>query len=517
MSNARVCLFVCLCAGLYICCIVAADIHLPQTNGRRTNAERMINITIESIRALAQRIQQCYKAYNVGIRLRPHSCGKDWVIFDVGILACTDVNRLAPQTKNVQAVLKIPYFVLTQIDQSIYLLASGTNSITVDLTEMLNPKYSDAASKQYKLPVAMGMTIFHELDYEDISQMQHTAYTGSTGSGKSIGLQCLIMSLATFRSPEELNLLIIDVGGRSLWCFDGLPHLSYPVIKDRKSCVYVLKQLVDEMERRLTLSPEELNSSPAIVCVFDEFVSFVDNEDKSEAHACKRLINNILRRARKVNIYLVLATQSPKQEHLDGLDLNNITTRVAFRNASRTNSTSALGCAGAENLRGKGDMIVDTAVYSDPLRLQGAYIDESTIKKLVAQAANQQYDTANKFVVTEAELDEIDMKAILDKMPQKADKDPVLATNIMWALTCTEVSVSKIQKELHLSRSEAEDFINTLQEMGFVSEKYSNQPRKVIPQAMSDLTEEQIDFLAQKGCTKETLSQLYEARNDTTQ
>ena len=235
--------------------------------------------------AFAKRIQKCYKAYNVGIRLSPHSCGRDWVIFNVFILEGTDINRLAPQTKNVQAVLKIPYFIINQGDNSICLLASGTNSMTVDLTDMLNPQYSDAASKQYKLPVAMGMNIFHELDYEDISQMQHTAYTGSTGSGKSVGLQCLIMSLVTFRSPEEVNLLIIDVGGRSLWCFDGLPHLSHPVIKDYKRGIYALTQLVAEMERRLTLSPEELDRLPAIVCVFDEFVSFVDNGDGSTADA----------------------------------------------------------------------------------------------------------------------------------------------------------------------------------------------------------------------------------------
>lgn len=510
-------MFVCLCAGLYICCIVAADIHLPQTNGRRTNAERMINITIESIRALAQRIQQLYQSYKVGIRLQPHSCGQDWVLFRVSILAGTAIKRLVSQTKDVQVNLGFPCFILTQIDQSIFLLASVTNTMTVDLTEMLETKHFNKVSQQLKLPVAMGCDLFQLRDYEDLSQMQHTAYTGSTGSGKSVGLQCLIMSLVTFRSPEEVNLLIIDVGGRSLWCFDGLPHLSHPVIKDYKSGIYALTQLVAEMERRLTLSPEELDRLPAIVCVFDEFVSFVDNEDKSEANACKRLINNILRRARKVNIYLVLATQSPKQEHLDGLDLNNITTRVAFRNASKTSSTSALGCAGAENLRGKGDMLVETVGYSDPLRLQGAYIDESTIKKLVAQAANQQNDVANKFVVPETELDEIDMKAILDNIPQRADKDSALATNIMWALARTEVSVSKSQNELSLSQSEAKDFINTLQEMGFVSEKYSNQPRKVIPQAMSDLTEEQIEFLTRKGCTKEMLSQLYEARNDTTQ
>lgn len=161
-------------------------------------------------------------------------------------------------------------------------------------------------------------------------------------------------------------------------------------------------------------------------------------------------------------------------------------------------------------------MIVDTAVCSEPLRLQGAYIDDSTIKVLVDRAANEQYDAANKFVVPEAELDEIDMKAIIDNMPEKDEKDPALATNIMWALARTEVSVSKIQKELRLSRSEAKDFINTLQAKGFVFEKYSNQPRKVIPQAMSDLTDEQIEFLTRKGCTKEMLSQLYEARNDTT-
>ncbi len=476
----------------------------------------MINITIEAIRALAQRIQQRYQSYKVGIRLQPHSWGQDWVLFRVSILAGTAIKRLESKTKDVQITLGFPCFILMQLDQSIFLLASVTNTMTVDLTEMLETKYFNKVSQQLKLPVAMGRDLFQLRNYEDLSQMQHTAYTGSTGSGKSVGLQCLIMSLATFRSPEEVNLLIIDVGGRSLWCFDGLPHLSHPVIKDHKSGIYALTQLVAEMERRLTLSPEELDRLPAIVCVFDEFVSFVDNGDGSTADACIHLVNSILRRARKVNIFLVLATQSPKQEYLKGFDLNNITTRVAFRNASKTSSTSALGCAGAENLRGKGDMLVEMVGYSDPLRLQGAYIDLSTIKVLVEQAANEQYDAANKFVVPEAELDEIDMKAILDNMPQRADKDPALATNIMWALARTEVSVSKIQKELSLSRSEAEDFISTLQEKGFVSEKYSNQPRKVIPQVMSDLTEEQIEFLTRKGCTKEMLSQLYEARNNQT-
>lgn len=325
------------------------------------------------------------------------------------------------------------------------------------------------------------------------------------------------MSLASFRSPEEVNFVIIDAGGGSLWCFEGLPHLSCPVIKDIDGGLYALSCLVAEMERRLRLSKEELDKLPAIVCVFDEFVSFLDAPGKKHTKACAKLINSILRRARKVRIYLVLATQSPKQEYLKDVDVNNLTTRVAFRNMSKSNQSSALGLVGAENLLGKGDLLIDTQEYADPLRLQGAYITESEIEERVAQLAKESYDTPNKFVITPDVNSKADLKEALDDIcgndEDDEDDDQQTAELIMWTLEQTKVSSNQLQKIPKFSRNNAKDFLNMMGKKGFISAQYSNQPREVIPQEKSDLTEEQLEFLLHFGIDDEALTKLYQKRN----
>lgn len=465
---------------------------------------------MQHLMMIARVIQKCYKTYNVDICLVPHSCRSGSIIFVVQIQGGTTIGNLMLRAEEVKAILHIPYFIIVQQEQTFFLLIADKNTRTIDLTEMMAPEYLDQVSPQMKLPIAVGCSIFREMDYEDLAKFQHTAYTGSTGSGKSVGLQCLIMSLASFRSAAEVNLLIIDAGGRSLWCFDGLPHLSYPIVKDIENGMYVLSHLVAEMERRLKLSNEELEALPTIVCVFDEFVSFLDNQDKKEMKACKDLLNNILRRARKFRIYLVLATQSPKQEYLDGIDLNNITTRVAFRNMSKANSTSALGCVGAENLIGKGDMLIETTDYPASLRLQGAYINEAQIKELVAQLANEQCDLTNKFTIPEMEKTYADSGIIVRRSANTDINDPKAAKFLLWTLAQTEVSVNKSQQELGLSRNDSEKYIAMMCEQKFISEKNSNQPRKVIPQSMADFTEEQMKFLAKYGCTEKELAKLYQ-------
>lgn len=475
--------------------------------------------------SLAQLIQECYEAYNVNILLEllPQYRSPDSALFKVHIVPGTTISSLMSRAEEVKTVLQLPYFIIAQQEQTIFLLVSRTNTRAVNLTDMLQAEGLDEVTRQLKLPIAVGVDIFMQLVYEDLAELKHTAYTGSTGSGKSVGLQCLIMSLASFRSAEEVNFLIIDAGGGSLWCFEGLPHLSCPVIKDIDGGLYALNCLVAEMERRLALSKEELDKLPAVVCVFDEFVSFLDAPGKKHTKVCAKLINSILRRARKVRIYLVLATQSPKQEYLKDIDVNNLTTRVAFSNMSKANQSSALGVVGAENLLGKGDLLIDTQEYSKPLRLQGAYIAESEIKEQVARLAAKQYDMSNKFVIPLYMNGEVGFKDVLgdicgdyEEYDEDEDDDTDDASNtaklILWTLAQTEVSSLKIQKEQCLSRNVAERYLKIMDENGFLAAKNSNQPRKVIPQDMSDLTEEQLEFLSKYGLTEEILTELYQKR-----
>ena len=491
--------------------------------------------TMTKSKTLGRSIMEHYKAYKVLIVLQILTSSKYSVLYRVHIEPGTTINALMAHAKEVKTILKIPYFILAQYEQTIFLSVSSTNNKFVTLDDMLHAKGIEKVTDNLMYPVALGKDIFGNLVYEDLADLMHTAYTGSTGSGKSVGLQCLIMSLASFRSPEEVNFVIIDAGGGSLWCFEGLPHLSCPVIKDIDEGLYALHRLVAEMERRLKLSKEELDKLPAIVCVFDEFVSFLGAPGKKYPKACAKLINSIIRRARKVRIYLVLATQSPKQEYLKDVDVNNLTTRVAFGNKSKANQSSALGVSGAENLMGKGDLLLDTQQYSEPLRLQGAYISESEIKQRVAQLAKESYDTPNKFVISLSENLKKEVKSIVSDIcggedrcqnngfgPDDDDDDEDeddytenLDTYrfILWTLDSVEISVSKIHQKFGFSRKVAERYVKMMDEHGFLAAKNSNQPRKVIPQDKSDLNEEQLEFLSEFGINEEILTELYNTRN----
>lgn len=463
--------------------------------------------------SLAQLIQKCYEAYNVNILLEllPQYRSPDSVLFKVYIVPGTTISSLMSRAEEVKTVLQLPYFIIAQQENGIFLLVSTTNNRFVSLSDMLQPKGIENVLTQ-QFPIAVGVDIFKRLIYEDLADLKHTAYTGSTGSGKSVGLQCLIMSLASFRSPEEVNFLIIDVGGGSLSCFEGLPHLACSVIKDISSGVYALNCLVAEIERRLELYYDELDKLPAIVCVFDEFVSFLENADE-DAKECKDLINNILRRARKVKIFLVLATQSPKQEYLKDIDLNNLTARVAFRNMSKANQSSALGVVGAENLLGKGDLLIDAPEHLKPLRLQGAYIEESEIREWVARLADEPCDTPNKFVIPELVSNRIHATDYLvRKTVVKSVNDDKTKDLILWTLAQTELSSNQLQEIPHFSRNNAKDFLDMMEKKGFISAQYSKQPRKVIPQSMSDLSEEQLEFLSGFGISEEILTGLYQKR-----
>lgn len=470
--------------------------------------------TITKAKTLGRRIMEQYKAYKVLIILQVVTCCKDNILYQVQIEPGTTIRKLMSHAKEVKTILEIPYFILAQYDQTILLSISSTNTRFITLDYMLHAKGIEKITDNLLYPVALGKDIFGNLVYEDLADMLHTAYTGSTGSGKSVGLQCLIMSLASFRSPEEVNFVIIDAGGESLWCFEGLPHLSCPIIKDTLMSVFALEKIVDEIYRRLRLSKEELDKLPAIVCVFDEFVSFLCAPGKKYPKACAKLINSIIRRARKVRIYLVLATQSPNQEYLKGIELINLTSRVAFRNMSKANQSSALGVAGAENLMGKGDLLLDTQQYSEPLRLQGAYISESEIEQRVAQLADKQYDFSNKFIVPERPTNQVHMNYMLPEQPVKrVVNDEETKDLIMWTLEQTKVSSNQLQTMPNFSRNDAKEYLKMMEEKGFISAQYSNQPRKVIPQSMSDLSEEQLEFLSEYGIDAELLTELYQKRN----
>ena len=471
------------------------------------------------MKRIIKKLKKCFKKYNVKIDLSLYSRGKNWLIFTVDIKAGTTLQNLNSSVQSVQAVLGIPYLIHTQHGCQRYLFMSYTRINSIDLLEMLDSRNSDIASQELKLPIAVGVNIFRQLDYEDLSDLMHTAYTGSTGSGKSVGLQCLILSLATLRSVSEVNLMILDAGGTTLECFEGLPHLSCPVASSVSQCIYALKALVLEMNRRLKLSREELAELPYIVCVFDEFLAALEKDNRDGEKELKDLINDLLRRARKVKIFLILASQSTKQEHLKGIGLTNLTSRVSFRSDSKSNSQSELGCPGAEKLMGKGDMLLKTSAYDAPLRLQGAYISEDEIIEQVKFLAEQPYDDSNKFVIPEFVPSEYAIDQVIDSIPKKSDDgDEKYAQVLICTLAQTKVSghalYKALGKKLRLGEKKFVQYMDRMYENGFISEYNGTQPRKVLINSIEDLTEEQMEFLTKYGHTEEQLTKLFDNKNN---
>ena len=471
------------------------------------------------MKRIIQTLKKCFKKYNVKIDLSLYLRGKNWLIFTVDIKAGTTLQNLNSSVESVQAVLEIPYLILTQHGCQRYLFMSYTHTNSIALSEMLDPRNSAVASRELKLPIAVGVNIFRQLDYEDLGDLMHTAYTGSTGSGKSVGLQCMILSLVKLRSVSEVNLIILDAGGTTLECFEGLPHLSYPVASSVLQCVYVLEELVSEMDRRLKLNREELAELPYIVCVFDEFLAALEKDNKEGGKDLKDLINDLLRRARKVKIFLILASQSTKQGDLKGIGLTNLTSRVSFRSDSKSNIQSELGCPGAEKLMGKGDMLLKTSAYDAPLRLQGAYISEDEIIEQVKLLAEQPYDDSNKFVIPEFVPSEYAIDQAIDSIPKRSDdSDEKYAQVLIWTLAQTKVSANALYnalgKIIRLGAKKFDPYLDRMCEAGFISEYNGTQPRKVLINSIEDLTEEQMEFLTKYGHTEEQLTKLFDNKNN---
>ena len=310
-------------------------------------------------------------------------------------------------------------------------------------------------SSKMWLPIAIGYDMMCRMVFGDLGQMPHAMYAGATRSGKSVGLICLILSLA-MQAVCKVNLILFDVGANTMAPFEGLSHLAHPIVKDTEEGIYVIAALVAEMERRIKLSFDELRRLPAIACVIDEYVSFIANiGNKKLSHKVANDISNLLRRGRHAKIHVVLATQDPTIKNMR-VDVGNITARMAFRCAKYHNSITILGEGGAENLPGKGAMLYKSNEYPDPVYLQGAYMSPEDVKRLLDRIKSANHDSSNKFVIPELDApqttDEADFTlcaaaemVMVQTAEAAADKE--LADIILWVLGQDTVSYESVKKQ----------------------------------------------------------------------
>jgi S-DNA-T family DNA segregation ATPase FtsK/SpoIIIE len=394
---------------------------------------------------------------------------------------------------------------------------------TVNFKDVLaSSTFEDSKSM---LTLALGHDIAGAPVVADLGKMPHLLVAGTTGSGKSVGVNCMLVSLLYKATPADVRMILVDPKMLELSVYDGIPHLLTPVITDMKDAANGLRWCVAEMERRyklmsllgvrnlqgynrkvsdaekegtplldpmwkpdpvLELTEEEqehptLEKLPSIVVVIDEFADMMMIVGKK----VEELIARIAQKARAAGIHLILATQRPSVDVITGLIKANIPSRIAFSVSSRVDSRTILDQGGADQLLGYGDMLYLPAGSSVPVRVHGAFCSDDEVHRVVAdwkRRGDPQYlggllDEGGQTPVT---AHEIQSAASGDEDPES---DALYDEAVDYVCRSRRASISSVQRKLRIGYNRAARLIETMEAAGVVSEMGSNGQREVLAPA----------------------------------
>ena len=390
----------------------------------------------------------------------------------------------------------------------------------VQMSEVLKSNAYDAA--QSPLSLALGHDIAGQPVVEDLGKMPHLLVAGTTGSGKSVGINAMILSILFKASPEDVRMIMIDPKMLELAVYEGIPHLLTPVVTDMKDAANALRWCVAEMERRYrlmaamgvrnvggfnkkvrdarkigepildplwlpdTLLDEvdqhapELETLPFIVVVVDEFADMMMIVGKK----VEQLIARIAQKARAAGIHLILATQRPSVDVITGLIKANVPTRIAFQVSSKIDSRTILDQGGAEQLLGHGDMLYLPAGSALPIRVHGAFVDDDEVHRVVEswkQLGEPNYLESIVHGVSENEM--LPGIAGADESSDAEESDPLYDEAVSFVTESRRASISAVQRKLRIGYNRAARMIETMETAGVVSEMGSNGSREVLVNA----------------------------------
>lgn len=343
---------------------------------------------------------------------------------------------------------------------------------------------SDFVNHKSKLAMALGRDVAGRPFISDLAKMPHIMIAGTTGSGKSVAINSLIVSLLYRNTPQDVKFILVDPKHVELTPYNGIPHLLTPTITEPEKAVNALKWAVAEMERRYKLVAEagkrnidEYNAKselplPFIVIVVDELANLMAVAKADVEAAIVRLASL----ARAVGIHLVLATQRPSTEVITGLIKANVSSRAAFKLPSQIDSRTILDSAGAEKLLGNGDMLFITAESSKPRRIQGTYIGEKEVHKVVDFFKQQ----TGAVIYNEEIVEKPKRAGGIPGMAGSDDAGDELYDEAKEAvLQAGKASASLLQRRLRVGYARAARLLDILEEQGVVGPGDGAKPREV--------------------------------------
>ncbi|KNB72790.1 DNA translocase FtsK [Brevibacillus reuszeri] len=386
------------------------------------------------------------------------------------IVSLTDDLALALAAKDIRIEAPIPG------KSAIGIEVPNSEVAVVSLREVLEAsEYQDAPGK---LTVALGRDISGEPIVADLTKMPHLLVAGATGSGKSVCINGLIMSILFKAKPEEVKLMMVDPKMVELNVYNGIPHLLAPVVTDPRRASVALKKVVAEMERRYNLfaktgsrNIEMYNSQvegtplPYIVVIVDELADLMMVAPGEVEDAICRLAQM----ARASGIHLIIATQRPSVDVITGVIKANIPSRIAFGVSSMADSRTILDMGGAEKLLGRGDMLSLPMGASKPVRVQGAFVSDKEVEEVVRFVKEQQEARYNEEMIP-GEVQEEQPQAVDDELYDQA---------VQIVSEAQTASASLLQRRLRVGYTRAARLIDMMEARGVVGPYEGSKPREV--------------------------------------
>ncbi|MDU9273825.1 DNA translocase FtsK [Staphylococcus pseudintermedius] len=385
------------------------------------------------------------------------------------ITALQDDIKMALAAKDIRIEAPIPGTSLVGIE------VPNPHTTKVNISSILShPAFKNAESK---LTVAMGNRINNEPLLMDIAKTPHALIAGATGSGKSVSINSILISLLYRNHPEELRLLLIDPKMVELAPYNGLPHLVAPVITDVKAATQSLKWAVDEMERRFKLFAHhhvrnisafnnKVNYNqriPKIVIVIDELADLMMMAPQDVEQSIARLAQ----KARACGIHMLVATQRPSVNVITGLIKANIPTRIAFMVSSSVDSRTILDSGGAERLLGYGDMLYLGSGMNKPIRVQGTFVSDEEIDQVV------------EFIRAQREPEYLFQEKELLEKNDAPSRDELFDEVCQFMVREQHISTSLIQRHFQIGYNRAARIIDQLEQLGYISGANGSKPRDV--------------------------------------
>ena len=361
----------------------------------------------------------------------------------------------------------------------------------VHLREVLeSDEFRDNKSK---LTVALGKDIAGNAQMADIAKMPHVLIAGSTGSGKSVCINTIITSIIYNAKPSEVKLVMVDPKVVELSVYNGIPHLLIPVVTDPKKAAGALAWAVQEMDNRYELfakkgvrdlngynhaveNEPELGKLPQIVIIVDELADLMMVAAKDVEESICRLAQ----KARAAGMHLVIATQRPSVDVITGLIKANVPSRIAFAVSSQVDSRTILDSVGAEKLLGKGDMLFFPAGAPKPSRVQGAFVSDEEVEKIVDFVKSNGTATYSEDILESIENNNKTEKELAAEQADDDETDPFLMDAIQTVVETGQASTSFIQRRFKVGYARAGRIIDQMEERGVISGYQGSKPREVL-------------------------------------